>query len=202
MLLKFSHQIAHGMDYLSRKGFVHRDLAARNILLTKDFTCKISDFGMSRDLTGSNYYMTRGGRVPVKWTAPEAILYCKYSTNSDIWSYGMVLYEIWSIGWKPFDSFSIDQVINIINTGYCQPPPPGVPKAIYSIMVQCWNPEPRKRPSFPLLYATLGKSSEKLLQWSSADREGEGEGAVLGAALIESLDMFPDLQFVYRSSEN
>jgi hypothetical protein len=66
----------------------------------------------------------------------------------------------------------------------------------------CRNPEPRKRPSFPLLYATLGKSSEKLLQWSSADREGEGEGAVLGAALIESLDMFPDLQFVYRSSEN
>ena len=80
---------------------------------------QISDFGMSRDLTGSGYYMTKGGRVPVKWTAPEAILYCKYSTNSDIWSYGMVMYEIWSIGWKPFDSFSIDQVskhVGILNT--------------------------------------------------------------------------------------
>ena len=80
---------------------------------------QISDFGMSRDLTGSGYYMTKGGRVPVKWTAPEAILYCKYSTNSDIWSYGMVMYEIWSIGWKPFDSFSIDQVskhAGILNT--------------------------------------------------------------------------------------
>lgn len=71
---------------------------------------QIADFGMSRDLTEQGYYVTRGGQIPVKWTAPEAILFRKYSTSSDVWSFGMVLFEVWSLGWKPFDNFSTDQV--------------------------------------------------------------------------------------------
>ena len=88
----------------------------------------------------STYYKSTGGRIPVKWTAPEALTYQKYSTASDIWSYGMVLYEMWSLGTSPFHNDTAADVIQMLRTrkGYCQPPPAGTPRAIYKEMVLCW----------------------------------------------------------------
>jgi ephrin-B len=110
LLLEFSKQISSGMNYLSSKKFIHRDLAARNILVTDNAICKIGDFGMSRDLLDDNYYISHAKKIPIKWTAPEALHFKRYSTASDVWSYGAVLYEIWSVGHKPFENYSNQEV--------------------------------------------------------------------------------------------
>ena len=123
---------------------------------------QIADFGMSRDLADDDYYVGHDGKVPVKWTAPEALHCKKYSTASDVWSYGCLLYEIWSLGHKPFKGFSNTEVwpftvlaqhsslsssivlhttlqaIEKVDSGYRLPPPPGCPKVVYEIMIQCW----------------------------------------------------------------
>ena len=136
---------------------------------------QLADFGMSHDMDEDYYYKPKGGMIPVKWTAPESIMHGKYTTKSDVWSYGMVMYEIWSLGHKPFEEWDtsqvrivgvvmhtcswlsgcqasvqevcmmcvlccVSQVVHAFSDpgGYCQPPPPGCPRAVYAVMVQCW----------------------------------------------------------------
>ena len=99
---------------------------------------QVGDFGMARDLMDNTYYKSNGGMIPVKWTAPEAIFYKKYSTASDVWSYAMVLYEIWSVGHKPFHDLSNIDVIARGRNKQCLAAPSGCPRPVYSLMVDCW----------------------------------------------------------------
>nr|XP_046222443.1 ephrin type-A receptor 3 isoform X3 [Oncorhynchus gorbuscha] len=151
--------IASGMRYLSDMGYVHRDLAARNILVNSNLVCKVSDFGLSRVLEDDPEaaYTTRGGKIPIRWTAPEAISYRKFTSASDAWSYGIVLWEVMSYGERPYWEMSNQDVIKAVDEGYRLPPPMDCPAALYQLMLDCWQKERNNRPKFEQIVSILDK---------------------------------------------
>ncbi|XP_072556370.1 ephrin type-A receptor 6 isoform X2 [Paramormyrops kingsleyae] len=151
--------IASGMKYLSDMGYVHRDLAARNILVNSNLVCKVSDFGLSRVLEDDPEaaYTTTGGKIPIRWTSPEAIAYRKFSSASDAWSYGIVMWEVMSYGERPYWEMSNQDVILSIEEGYRLPAPMGCPVALHQLMLHCWNKERSLRPKFTDVVSFLDK---------------------------------------------
>ncbi|XP_007439068.1 tyrosine-protein kinase Srms [Python bivittatus] len=147
-LLSISCQVADGMTYLEEQHIVHRDLAARNILVGDDLACKIADFGLARLLKDDIYSTSSNAMIPVKWTAPEAAIYQTYSPKSDVWSYGILLYEVFSYGQCPYDGMTNQETIQQITRGYRLPRPNSCSPEIYSIMLECWKSHPEERPSF------------------------------------------------------
>uniref|UniRef100_A0A8C6PF43 receptor protein-tyrosine kinase n=1 Tax=Nothobranchius furzeri TaxID=105023 RepID=A0A8C6PF43_NOTFU len=151
--------IASGMRYLSDMGYVHRDLAARNILVNSNLVCKVSDFGLSRVLEddAEAAYTTRGGKIPIRWTAPEAIAYRKFTSASDVWSYGIVMWEVMSYGERPYWEMSNQDVIKAVEENYRLPGPMDCPEALYHLMMDCWQRERTNRPKFDEIVCLLDK---------------------------------------------
>ncbi|KAG2468456.1 EPHB1 protein, partial [Polypterus senegalus] len=153
--------IASGMKYLSEMSYVHRDLAARNILVNSNLVCKVSDFGLSRFLEENSsdptYTSSLGGKIPIRWTAPEAIAFRKFTSSSDVWSYGIVMWEVMSFGERPYWDMSNQDVINAIEQDYRLPPPPDCPTSLHQLMLDCWQKERNARPRFTQIVSALDK---------------------------------------------
>ncbi|KAK1338584.1 hypothetical protein QTO34_019238 [Cnephaeus nilssonii] len=154
-LLKFSLDVCEAMEYLEGNNFVHRDLAARNVLVSEDNVAKVSDFGLTKEASSTQ----DTGKLPVKWTAPEALrekdltqlfppTWQKFSTKSDVWSFGILLWEIYSFGRVPYPRIPLKDVVPRVEKGYKMDAPDGCPPAVYEVMKNCWQLDAATRPSF------------------------------------------------------
>lgn len=169
-LLSSAYQITRGMSYLSSKKCIHRDLAARNVLITDDFVIKIADFGLSRNLGNTDYYRrTTHGRLPVKWLAVEALFDQQYTVKTDVWSFGILLWEIFTLGGSPYPGIPVERLFTLLKNGYRMECPINCPAEIYKIMLQSWSDNARNRPSFNDLCEKLDEmlSSETNLEYVS-----------------------------------
>ncbi|XP_038066667.1 angiopoietin-1 receptor-like [Patiria miniata] len=152
-LLKFGLDVAIGMEHLSNTGIIHRDLAARNILLSEDLTAKVSDFGLSR---GEDIYVQKSStRIPVRWLAIESLTRRVYKSKSDVWSFGILLWEIVTYGSTPYPGIESKSLAQRLLDGYRMPKPENCADEIYDVMLKCWQEQPSKRPSFRKLVEIL-----------------------------------------------
>nr|XP_057910160.1 ephrin type-B receptor 5 isoform X4 [Doryrhamphus excisus] len=154
--------IGAGMRYLSERNFVHRDLAARNVLVNSNLVCKVSDFGLSRlmrslDHNMPTYTASLGSRIPVRWTAPEAFQHRKFSSASDVWSFGILMWEVMSYGERPYWDMSNQEVMKAVADQYRLPAPTSCPSALHSLMLQCWQAERGERPGFESILSSLDR---------------------------------------------
>ena len=150
-LIDMSAQVAAGMAYLEQQNYIHRDLAARNILVGEHMICKVADFGLARVIDEDIYEAHTGAKFPIKWTAPEAAMYNRFTIKSDVWSFGIVLYEVITYGRFPYPGMTNAEVLERIQQGYRMPCPPGCPKQLHDTMEECWREEPSNRPTFETL---------------------------------------------------
>lgn len=155
-ILQMAIEISDGMAYLAAKKFVHRDLAARNCMVAEDLTVKIGDFGMTRDIYETDYYRKgTKGLLPVRWMAPESLKDGVFTSNSDVWSYGVVLWEMATLASQPYQGLSNDQVLRYVIDGGIMERPENCPDKLYTLMRFCWKHKPSARPSFLKLCTLL-----------------------------------------------
>ncbi|XDV28919.1 hypothetical protein PO909_032112 [Leuciscus waleckii] len=148
-MIQMAGEIADGMAYLNANKFVHRDLAARNCMVAEDFTVKIGDFGMTRDIYETDYYRKGGkGLLPVRWMSPESLKDGVFTTNSDVWSFGVVLWEIATLAEQPYQGMSNEQVLRFVMEGGLLDKPDNCPDMLFELMRMCWQYNPKMRPSF------------------------------------------------------
>lgn len=151
-LVDMSAQVAAGMAYLEEQNFIHRRLTARQILVGENLICKIADYALTQVIDKDIYEGRTGAlKFPIKWTAPEVLLYEQFSIRSDVWSFGVVLYEITTYGRLPYPGMTNEEVLEKVQQGYRMPCPRGCPDKLYDIMLDCWQEESSNRPTFETL---------------------------------------------------
>ena len=161
-LISIAQQVTEGMAYLEEHQYIHRDLAARNVLVGVGLICKISDFGLTQSVQEAESKAFNRTKFAIKWTAPEALLHNRFSVKSDIWSFGILLYEIITYGRFPYAGMTNEEVIRKIEQGYRMPQPKECSYMYYNIMLKCWREEPENRPTFEALQWELEEFLESM----------------------------------------
>ncbi|XP_025047569.1 fibroblast growth factor receptor 4 isoform X2 [Alligator sinensis] len=157
-LVSCVYQVARGMEYLESKRCIHRDLAARNVLVTEENVMKIADFGLARDVHDIDYYKkTSNGRLPVKWMAPEALFDRVYTHQSDVWSFGILMWEIFTLGGSPYPGIPVEELFKLLREGHRMDKPANCTHELYMLMRECWHAAPSQRPTFKQLVEALDK---------------------------------------------
>lgn len=155
LLMQMATQVSAGMAHLESRNFIHRDLAARNCLVGDELVVKVADFGLARFMRDDTYTAHAGAKFPIKWTAPEGLAYNTFSTKSDVWAFGVLLWEIFTYGMAPYPGVELNSVYGLLERGFRMDCPPDCPDSIYRLMLQCWNWSPSDRPRFQDLYSSL-----------------------------------------------
>ncbi|XP_077311508.1 fibroblast growth factor receptor 2 isoform X3 [Lithobates pipiens] len=183
-LVSCTYQLARGMEYLASQKCIHRDLAARNVLVTENNVMKIADFGLARDVNNIDYYKkTTNGRLPVKWMAPEALFDRVYTHQSDVWSFGVLMWEIFTLGGSPYPGIPVEELFKLLKEGHRMDKPANCTNELYMMMRDCWHAASTQRPTFKQLVEDL----DRILTLSTNEEYLE-----LSAPLEQYSPSFPD----------
>ena len=150
-LIDMGAQVAAGMAYLEEQCYIHQDLAARNVLVGEHLICKVANFGLARVINEYIYEEDTGAKFPIRWTAPEAALYSRFTIKSDVWSFGILLFELITYGHFPYPRMTSIEALRAVENGFRMPCPENCPELLYEIMKDCWKDDPTSRPTFETL---------------------------------------------------